>query len=93
VNPAVPIKTVPELIAYAKANPGKLNMSGGFIGASPHLSGELFKMMAGVNLVYVSYRGSVEALAGMLGGQVQVLFDNLPVSIEYIKAGTRDGTQ
>jgi tripartite-type tricarboxylate transporter receptor subunit TctC len=87
VNLAVPVRTVPELIAYAKAHPGKLVMASGGIGGSPHLSGELFKMMAGVNMLHVPYRGSLAALTGMLGGEVQVFFDNLPVSIEYIKAG------
>jgi tripartite-type tricarboxylate transporter receptor subunit TctC len=87
VSPSVPVKTVPEFIAYAKANPGKLNMASGGIGSSNHVSGELFKMTAGVNLVHVPYRGSVAAITDMLSGQVQVFFDNLPASIEYIKAG------
>jgi tripartite-type tricarboxylate transporter receptor subunit TctC len=86
VSLSVPAKTVPEFIAYAKANPGKLNMASSGSGTSPHLSGELFKMMAGVNLVHVPYRGSVPALTDMLSGQVQVFFDNLPASIEYIKS-------
>ena len=87
ISLAVPVKTVPEFIAYAKANPGKLNMASSGVGGSPHMSGELFKMMAGVNLTHVPYRGSVAALTDMLSGQVQVFFDNLPASIEYIKAG------
>jgi tripartite-type tricarboxylate transporter receptor subunit TctC len=87
VGLAVPVRTVPELIAYAKANPGKLNMASGGIGGSPHLSGELLKMMTGVNMLHVPYRGPLAALAGMMSGEVQVIFDNLPVSIEYIKAG------
>jgi tripartite-type tricarboxylate transporter receptor subunit TctC len=87
VSLSVPIKTVPELIAYAKANPGKLNMASSGIGSSPHVSGELFKMMAGVNLVHVPYRGAVAAITDMLSGQMQVFFDNLPSSIEYIRAG------
>jgi tripartite-type tricarboxylate transporter receptor subunit TctC len=87
VNLALPVRTVPDLIAYAKANPGKLNFAAGFVGSSPHLAGELFKMMAGVKMLHVPYRGSVAALADTLGGQVQVLFDNLPVLIENIKAG------
>jgi tripartite-type tricarboxylate transporter receptor subunit TctC len=87
VGLAVPVKTVPEFIAYAKADPGRLNMASSGVGSSLHMSGELFKMMAGVNLTHVPYRGSVAALTDMLGGQVQVLFDNLPASIEYIKAG------
>jgi tripartite-type tricarboxylate transporter receptor subunit TctC len=87
VSLSVPVKTVPEFIAYAKANPGKLNMASSGVGSSLHMSGELFKMMAGVDLVHVPYRGSVAALTDMLSGQMQVLFDNLPASIEYIKAG------
>jgi tripartite-type tricarboxylate transporter receptor subunit TctC len=87
VSLPVPVKTVPEFIAYAKANPGKLNMASSGIGTSLHVSGELFKMMAGVDLVHVPYRGSVAAITDMLSGQVQVIFDNLPASIEYIKAG------
>ena len=84
---SVPARTVPEFIAYAKANPGRLNMASSGIGTSLHMSGELFKMMAGVDLVHVPYRGSVAALTDILGGQAQVMFDNLPASIEYIKAG------
>ena len=88
VNPSVPAKTVPEFIAYAKANPGKLNMGSGGIGTSQHLAGELFKTMAGVNLVHVPYRGGAPAIADLLGGQVQVMFDNISESLEYIRAGT-----
>jgi tripartite-type tricarboxylate transporter receptor subunit TctC len=87
VSPSVPAKTVPEFISYAKANPGKLNMASSGVGSSLHLSGELFKTMAGVDLVHVPYRGSVAALTDMMSGQVQVMFDNLPASLEYIKAG------
>jgi tripartite-type tricarboxylate transporter receptor subunit TctC len=87
VNPEVPARTVAEFIAYAKANPGKINMASSGNGTSVHVSGELFKMMAGVNLVHVPYRGAAPALTDMMGGQVQVMFDNLPSSIEYIKAG------
>ena len=87
VNPAVPAKTVAEFIAYAKANPGKVNMASSGNGTSVHVSGELFKMMAGVNLLHVPYRGAAPALTDMLGGQVQVMFDNLPSSLEYIRAG------
>jgi tripartite-type tricarboxylate transporter receptor subunit TctC len=87
VSLSVPVKTVPEFIAYAKANPGKLNMASAGVGTSPHVSGELFKMMTGVNLVHVPYRGAAAAITDMLSGQVQVFFDNLPSSIEYIKAG------
>ena len=87
VNPSVPAKTVPEFIAYAKANPGKINMASAGIGSSPHVSGELFKMMTGVNMVHVPYRGAAPALTDLLGGQVQVMFDTMPSSIEYIRAG------
>src|SRR5262249_6589398 len=85
VNPSVPAKTVPELIAYAKANPGKLNMASS--GSTIHVSGELFKMMTGVNMVHVPYRGGAPALTDMISGQVQVMFDNVPTSIEFIRAG------
>jgi tripartite-type tricarboxylate transporter receptor subunit TctC len=87
VNPSVPVKTVPEFIAYAKANPGKINMASGGIGAPSHVSGELFKMMTGVNLVHVPYRGAGPALVDLLGGQVQVNFSTMSSSIEYIRAG------
>jgi tripartite-type tricarboxylate transporter receptor subunit TctC len=87
VNPLVPVTTVPEFIAYAKANPGKLNMATGGNGNSTHMAGELFMMMTGVDLVHVPYRGSAPALTDLLGGQVQVMFDLLPSSIEHIKAG------
>jgi tripartite-type tricarboxylate transporter receptor subunit TctC len=87
VNPSVPAKTVPEFIAYAKTNPGKINMASAGNGTTPHMAGELFKMMAGVNLVHVPYRGGAPALTDLLGGGVQVLFDPIPASIEYIKAG------
>jgi tripartite-type tricarboxylate transporter receptor subunit TctC len=87
VNPSLPIKTIPELIAYAKANPGKLNMASGGNGSAGHVSGELFKMMAGVNMLHVPYRGSGPALTDLIGGQVQVTFDPLPSSIEIIRTG------
>jgi tripartite-type tricarboxylate transporter receptor subunit TctC len=87
VNPSVPAKTVPEFIAYAKANPGKLNMGSAGVGSVEHVSGELFKMMTGVNMVHVPYRGAAPAIADLLGGQVQVIFDALPSSIGYIRAG------
>jgi tripartite-type tricarboxylate transporter receptor subunit TctC len=87
VNPSVPARTVPEFIAYAKANPDKINMASGGTGSSNHLSGELFKMMTGVKMVHVPYRGGAPALADLVGGQVQVLFIAVPSSIEYIKAG------
>jgi tripartite-type tricarboxylate transporter receptor subunit TctC len=87
LNPSVPVRTVPEFVAYAKANPGKLNMGSAGIGSSQHLAGELFKMMTGVNLVHVPYRGGAPAIIDLLGGQVQVMFDALPESIEYIRTG------
>ena len=87
INPAVPAKTVPEFIAYAKANPGKVNMSSGGNGTSSHVSGELFKMMAGVNMVHVPYRGAAPALTDLIGGQVHVMFPALAGAIEYIRAG------
>ncbi len=91
VNPSVPVKTVPEFIAYAKANPGKLNMASSGNGSTIHMSGELFKMMTGVDMVHVPYRGGALALTDLLGGQVQVMFDNVPTSAEYIKAGKLRG--
>jgi tripartite-type tricarboxylate transporter receptor subunit TctC len=86
VNPSLPAKTVPEFIAHAKANPGKLNMASGGNGVPSHVAGELFKMMAGIDMVHVPYRGSAPALTDLLAGQVQVLFDAMPSSIEYIRA-------
>ena len=76
VNPSVPAKTVPEFIAYAKANPGKINMASAGNGTAPHVAGELFKMMTGVDMVHVPYRGGGPALTDLLGGQVQVDFDD-----------------
>jgi tripartite-type tricarboxylate transporter receptor subunit TctC len=87
VNPAVPAKTVPEFITYARANPGKINFASSGIGTSLHVSGELFKMMTGVNMIHVPYRGNAPALTDLLGGQVQVMFDALPSSIEHIRTG------
>jgi tripartite-type tricarboxylate transporter receptor subunit TctC len=87
VNPGVPAKTVPEFIAYAKANPGKINYASSGNGSTIHMSAELFKMMVGVDMVHVPYRGGAPALTDMLAGQVQVMFDNLPTSIEHIRAG------
>jgi tripartite-type tricarboxylate transporter receptor subunit TctC len=87
VNPSVPAKTVPELIAYAKASPGKISMASAGIGSGPHVAGELFKMMAGVNMVHVPYRGGGPALTDLLGGQVQVYFPTTVSSIGYIRAG------
>ena len=78
VNPSVPVKTVPEFIAYAKANPGKINMASAGNGSTSHVAGELFKMMTGVDMVHVPYRGSAPALTDLLGGQVQVMFDTCP---------------
>ncbi len=87
VNPAVPVNSVAELIAYAKANPGKLNFASSGSGTSIHLSGELFKVMAGVQMTHIPYKGSAPALQDLLGGQVQLMFDNLPPSLPQIKAG------
>jgi tripartite-type tricarboxylate transporter receptor subunit TctC len=87
VHPSVPAKTVPEFIAYAKANPGKINMASGGIGTTAHVAGELFKMMTGVDMRHVPYRGSAPALIDLLGGQVQVMFDLMSTSIEYIRGG------
>ena len=87
VHPSVPAKTVAEFIAYAKANPGKINMGSGGIGTTLHVSGELFKMMAGVDMLHVPYRGAGPMLTDLLGGQVQVGFDPMPSSIGYVKAG------
>ncbi len=87
VNLSVPAKTVPEFIAYAKANPGKINMASVGTGSTPHVTGELFKMMAGVNLVHVPYRSAGAALTDLISGQVQVYFGTTASSIEHIKAG------
>ena len=87
VHPSVPVKTVPEFIAYAKANPGKLNFASGGVGATQHMSAELFKFMTGVDMKHVPYRGSAPALIDLLSGQVQVMFDLVPASIGYIRAG------
>src|ERR1700730_911055 len=91
VHPSVPAKTVAEFITYAKANPGKVNMASAGNGSSGHVSGELFKMMAGVNLVHVPYRGNGPALTDVLGGQVQVLFPSAASAIEFVRAGTLRG--
>jgi tripartite-type tricarboxylate transporter receptor subunit TctC len=87
VNPSFPAKTVPEFISYAKANPGKINFASPGVGTSIHVSGELFKMLTGIDMVHVPYRGTAPALADLIGGQVQVMFDNMPSSIEHIRAG------
>ena len=87
VGPSFPARTVPEFMAYARANPGKIDMASGGNGTSLHMTGELFKMMTKIDMVHVPYRGEAPALADLLGGQVQVLFDNLPSSIGHIKGG------
>jgi tripartite-type tricarboxylate transporter receptor subunit TctC len=87
VHPALPINSVPEFIAYAKANPGKINFASGGIGSTSHMAGELFKFMTGVDIRHVPYRGSAPALIDLLGGQVQAMFDLMPASIGYIRAG------
>ena len=88
VNPSLPAKTVPEFIAYAKANPGKVNMASSGVGSPSHVFGELFKMMTGVNMVHVPYRGSPAAFADLIAGQVQVIFETTASSIAHIRAGT-----
>jgi len=87
VHPSVPAKTVPEFIAYAKANPGRINMGSGGIGISPHIAGELFKMMAGVDMVHIPYRGGGPVMTALLGGQVQVLFGTTSLTVEQVRAG------
>jgi tripartite-type tricarboxylate transporter receptor subunit TctC len=87
VNPSFPAKTLPELIAYAKVNPGKINFASAGNGSVAHVTAELFKMMAGVNMQHVPYRGAAPALTDLLGGQVHLMFDNMPSSIEHIRAG------
>ena len=87
VNPSVPAKSVPEFIAYAKANPGKITMASTGIGSGTHIAGELFKMMAGINMLHVPYRGGAPALTDLLAGQVQIIFVTTASSIEHIKTG------
>jgi tripartite-type tricarboxylate transporter receptor subunit TctC len=87
VNPSLPVRTVPEFVAYAKASPGKISMASGGNGAPSHMAGELFKMIAGIDIVHVPYRGAAPALTDLLGGQVQVYFGPLPSMIEHIKTG------
>ena len=87
VNPSFPAKTVPEFIAYAKANPGKINMASGGNGSAAHVAGELFQIMTGIEMVHVAYRGLAPALTDLLAGQVQVIFDSVPNSIAHIRAG------
>jgi tripartite-type tricarboxylate transporter receptor subunit TctC len=88
VNPSVPAKSVPEFVTYAKANPGKINMASAGNGSVQHVSGELFKMMTGISMVHVPYRGAAPALTDLLSGQVQVMFDAVSSSIEHIRSGT-----
>jgi tripartite-type tricarboxylate transporter receptor subunit TctC len=87
MNPSFPAKTVPEFIAYAKANPGKINMASPGTGTVPHVSGEMFKMMTGVNMAHVPYRGGAPAITDLIGGQVQVMFGQMAEAIEYVRAG------
>jgi len=87
LNPSIPARTVPEFIAYAKANPGKLGMASGGIGSPEQVAGELFKMMAGIDMLHVPYRGSAPAITALLGGEVQVYFGPIAPSIDHIKAG------
>jgi tripartite-type tricarboxylate transporter receptor subunit TctC len=87
VNPSLPVATVPEFIAHANANPGKISMGSGGNGSPAHVTGELFKMMTGVNLTHVPYRGAGPAITDLLGGQIQVTFTDMAASIEYIRAG------
>jgi tripartite-type tricarboxylate transporter receptor subunit TctC len=87
MNPSMPVNTVPEFIAYAKANPGKINMGSPGNGTSSHLAGELLNMMAGIDIVHVPYRGGGQSMTDLLGGQVQISFAAVPASIGYIKAG------
>ena len=87
VHPSLPARTIPEFIAYARANPGKVNMASGGIGTTDHVSGDLFKIMAGVNIIHVPYRGAAPALTDLMGAQVQVMFTTMPASIQYVRAG------
>src|SRR6478752_2938159 len=91
VHPSLPISSIPELIAYAKANPGKLNMASSGNGSTIHMSGELFKMLTGINMVHVPYRGGAPALTDLLAGQVHVMFDNIPTCAEHVKSGKLRG--
>ena len=93
VNPSVPAKTVPEFIAYAKANPGKLNMASAGIGGPQHIAGELFKFMAGVDLTHIPYKGSTPAVTDLIAGQVQVMFDVTPTALPQIKARQAPGAR
>ena len=91
VHPSLPVKTVPELIAYAKAHPGELNMASGGVGSTPHLAGELFKMQTGINMLHVPYRGDAPAVTDLLAGQVQVMFDLILLSLPHIRSGELRG--
>jgi tripartite-type tricarboxylate transporter receptor subunit TctC len=91
VNPSVPVKTVPELIEYLKARPGQINMASGGVGSTPHLSGELFKMLTGTNMLHVPYRGDAPAVTDMLAGQDQVMFDMVILSQEHVRSGQLRG--
>jgi tripartite-type tricarboxylate transporter receptor subunit TctC len=91
VTPSLPVKSIPELIAYAKANPGKINYASAGVGTPQHVSGELFKMMAGVVMQHVPYRGSAPALTDLLGGQVQLMIETTPASLEHIRTGRLRG--
>ena len=88
VHPSFPARTIPEFIAFAKTNPGKINMASAGIGSAGHVAGELFRMTTGINLTHVPYRGLAPALTDLIAGQVQVCFANLPGSIEFVRAGT-----
>jgi tripartite-type tricarboxylate transporter receptor subunit TctC len=87
VTPSLPVNTIPELIAYAKAHPGKVNMGSGGIGSGNQLTGEMFKMMAGIDLVHVPYRGAGPAMVDLMGGQVQVMFNTMSASLQHVRAG------
>lgn len=91
VHPSLPVKTVPELIAYAKAHPGEINMASGGVGSTPHLAGELFKMLTGINMLHVPYRGDAPAVTDMLAGQDQVMFDLILLSLSHIRTGELRG--
>jgi tripartite-type tricarboxylate transporter receptor subunit TctC len=91
VYPSLPVKTVPDLIAYAKAHPGELNMASGGVGSTPHLAGELFKMLTGINMLHVPYRGDAPAVTDMIAGQDQVMFDLILLSLPHIRSGELRG--
>ncbi len=91
VHPSLPVKTVPDLIAYAKAHPGELNMASGGVGSTPHLAGELFKMLTGITMLHVPYRGDAPAVTDMIAGQDQVMFDLILLSLPHIRSGELRG--